>query len=190
MQRNCAICSKVFTKPKYCSLKEWQQRRKTCSIPCANVYKKRQVAWNKGKTEADDPRVAYMAQQTRKAFRSGRAQAWSKGITGKDHPLTGRKLSQEHRKKISKAHKGAKHWNWRGGITDAVHRLRNQMRYQGWRKAVLAKVGRQCQNCGATKNLHCHHVESFRETPELRYDVDNGTVLCWSCHQKEHRHVG
>lgn len=186
MKRNCKICGVEFKKPINCSLKEWSVKRKCCSRKCADKSKFGRVPWNKGLTEQNSEKMRIVAEHCREAFRSGRAHAWSKGIKGEAHPLYGRPLTDEHRGKISKAHTGANHWNWKGGITDAVHRLRNKMQYQSWRERVLATYGKKCQNCGTDKMLHCHHIKSFRHFPELRYDVTNAIVLCASCHQKEH----
>lgn len=186
MKRNCKICGIEFEKPVNCSLKEWNTKRQCCSKKCADKSKVGHVAWNKGLTEQNSEKMRIVAEHCREAFRSGHAQQWSKGLKGEAHPLYGRNLSDEHRAKISHAHTGDKHWNWKGGITDEVLRLRNKMQYQEWRKRVLAKNGKTCQECGTTKQIHCHHIKSFRHFPDLRYDVNNAKVLCASCHQKEH----
>lgn len=66
----------------------------------------------------------------------------------------------------------------RGGI---IH-------YQ-WRKAVLMRDGRKCVHCGATNNLHAHHVIPWSELSDgdpLRYDAENGITLCKRCHLAVH----
>ena len=45
----CKVCSKEFVKPSSCGLPEWK-KRSCCSRECANIYKKKYVPWNKGKT--------------------------------------------------------------------------------------------------------------------------------------------
>ena len=47
-----------------------------------------------------------------------------------------------------------------------------------WRKCVLAKFGSKCIVCNATKLPNCHHLISERSFPVMRYDIDNGVVLC------------
>jgi hypothetical protein len=183
IQANCAHCKKNFL--------TWRSqiqvgKGKYCSRACSTEGKKGRTAWNAGKTAKDDPRVAQLAASIRQRFASGERKAWSKGLKGEKHPFWRRKLPLKTRERISAAHQDEKHWNWKGGITDAVHRLRNKMLYQDWREKVLAKSGKVCAHCGVTKNLHCHHIKGFRAYPELRYDVDNGIVLCSSCHQKLH----
>ena len=69
---------------------------------------------------------------------------------------------------------------------------RNQRsEYVSWRAAVIARAGRYCVTCGKgplqrARQLHVHHVRSWREHPELRFDPLNGTVLCAACHFRLH----
>lgn len=59
-------------------------------------------------------------------------------------------------------------------------------RYRAWRKAVLDKCNSCCVRCGSYKEPHCHHIKGWAKFPELRFDVDNGEVLCKACHHLEH----
>lgn len=58
--------------------------------------------------------------------------------------------------------------------------------YKQWRLAVLNKCDSKCVRCGSYKEPHCHHIKPWAKFPELRFDVDNGEVLCKLCHHKEH----
>lgn len=58
--------------------------------------------------------------------------------------------------------------------------------YKVWRKKVLDKCNSKCVTCGSHKKLHAHHIKSWRNFPELRFSVENGEVLCFECHVKEH----
>lgn len=52
-----------------------------------------------------------------------------------------------------------------------------------WRKAVLERDKYTCVLCGDKyKELHVDHIKPFKDYPALRYDVDNGRVLCKYCH--------
>lgn len=180
--RKCAICRKLFNKPGNCSSREWEERRKTCSKECGYIYRtKKYTIWNKGLTKETNKSVAKQAKQM-----IGR-EPWCKGIRGKSHWMYGKKHTKETRLKMSKAHMGKNHWNWQGGITNAVHRLRQQMKSKEWRKKVLDKYNHTCQKCGSRERLQCHHIKSFRESENLRYEVSNGIVFCIKCHAKLHK---
>jgi 5-methylcytosine-specific restriction endonuclease McrA len=62
-----------------------------------------------------------------------------------------------------------------------------------WHRAVLARDGFKCRNCGATKGqgkdkrLHAHHIKPWDEFPHLRFILDNGKTLCHPCHLAEHK---
>jgi len=57
---------------------------------------------------------------------------------------------------------------------------------QRWRREVYRRDNNTCQHCGATVGLHAHHILSYNEYPELRFDIDNGITLCTVCHALEH----
>ncbi len=44
----------------------------------------------------------------------------------------------------------------------------------------------KCVICGSSQNLAAHHLESYRDNPELRYDIKNGVCLCAQCHVEYH----
>lgn len=56
-----------------------------------------------------------------------------------------------------------------------------------WKQAVLERDNYKCTKCGATEDLHAHHIKAFSVYPELRYEVENGITLCRTCHLKEHK---
>lgn len=82
---------------------------------------------------------------------------------------------------------GAGHYNWDGGKTKESLKERNNTKAYYFRKNVLKRDKKICQNCGSKENLHVHHIKLFSKHPESRYDVDNGITLCKDCHQKEHK---
>lgn len=59
-------------------------------------------------------------------------------------------------------------------------------KYRRWRNAVLVQDGYKCKNCGSLENLEVHHIIPFSEGTDLRYDVNNGIVLCRDCHRRIH----
>jgi len=96
-----------------------------------------------------------------------------------------RQLSEEQKSKIGDAQRGEKHWHWKGGVTGVIFSLRKTKEYRHWRDAVLKRDGHKCRKCGATeRRLDAHHIFSFTEYPERRFDVGNGITLCVKCHTK------
>lgn len=114
--------------------------------------------------------------------------------------LRGRPLSAETRAKIGAIHRGRtlgprspehtaklagpNHWNWRGGRPQD----RGGFFYIAWKRAVHKRDDNTCQMCGAAGlaglNRQADHIASWRDFPELRYDVANGRTLCKPCHIK------
>ena len=119
---------------------------------------------------------------------------------GKVH--RGKKLSIEHRIKLSKAKIGKyvkdKHWNWQGGIGRINFIERGRIEYRLWREAVFARDRYTCVWCGARfikgitgrVLLEADHIKPFALYPELRFAVDNGRTLCVKCHIKTDTYAG
>lgn len=58
--------------------------------------------------------------------------------------------------------------------------------YKEWRAAVLKKGNYKCVVCGRGRpaRLQADHIHSFSKYINMRYDVDNGQVLCIPCHKR------
>jgi hypothetical protein len=105
------------------------------------------------------------------------------------------RLSVETRRKMIEASTGARSPLWRGGVSSPEKLARAHGAH--WRRQVLARDQNRCQwpHCGATestgkrKALHAHHIKSFKEYPELRYDVDNGITYCRAHHDEAERQI-
>jgi 5-methylcytosine-specific restriction endonuclease McrA len=54
--------------------------------------------------------------------------------------------------------------------------------YKEWKKAVFERDKYICQDCLTANNLVAHHIITWKDNPELRFEVDNGRTLCNSCH--------
>ncbi len=60
-------------------------------------------------------------------------------------------------------------------------------KHGAWATAVISRDKSTCQKCGAKNiELHAHHIESFSENIEKRWDVNNGITLCFKCHWDTH----
>lgn len=85
------------------------------------------------------------------------------------------------------------HWNWQGGLTEEHQRIRHSKEYDEWRFSVYKRDHYECQHCNkkcSAEEIVAHHIKPFAEYQELRFEVDNGTTLCRSCHKKEHEDIG
>jgi hypothetical protein len=156
-------------------------------------------------------------------FRKGHT-PWNKGkphMVGSKHPMwgkhvseesrvkmrlakLGRKLSEEHKIKISATLKGRvpknlysldnsganSHW-WKGGITPENEHQRKTKEFKNWRTAVYKRDGYRCWKCRQnTRNLHPHHIFNFSDHLELRFEIDNGATLCEPHHREFHGRYG
>ena len=100
----------------------------------------------------------------------------------------GRHHSVETKKKISMHHTNSVIFG--GFRTSISERIRRSPDYINWRLMVFGRDDFTCQICGVRGTyLHAHHIKSFAEYPELRFDVKNGKTLCKICHQNVHRKV-
>jgi hypothetical protein len=87
--------------------------------------------------------------------------------------LRGRKLTDEQKAKLSKINRGK-------------GKSRLSCNYLDWRNAVLKKCDYQCTECHCSDLalLHAHHIIPWKDNKKLRFEVDNGKILCKVCHAK------
>ena len=73
---------------------------------------------------------------------------------------------------------------WKGGV---IKNERNDPAYHIWVKKVKKRDKNQCmfkgQNCSGYNIVH--HILSWRDFPELRYEVNNGITLCQAHHPRK-----
>ncbi len=118
-----------------------------------------------------------------------------RGMTGKtlseEHKAklnkTGFHHSAETKEKISQSKKGQwtgpKNPNWKGGIANLHNQIRGSREYARWVRSVFERDNYICQMClKKGGDLNAHHLKSFTDHPELRFDVNNGQTLCIPCH--------
>ena len=55
------------------------------------------------------------------------------------------------------------------------------------RQMVLERDNYECQKCGSTESLHCHHLEGIHWNPLESADIDKCITLCKSCHIEVHK---
>ena len=74
---------------------------------------------------------------------------------------------------------------WKGGVTPE-----RQAEYSRPQVRLFLRSIRErdivCVHCQDSGRLHVHHIKSFAEYPELRYDASNCVSLCVVCHRWAH----
>lgn len=86
---------------------------------------------------------------------------------------------------------GEKHWNWKGGITPEMLKIRNSMELRLWRKAVYERDDFTCQKTKIKGGrLVAHHINNFADFPELRTSIENGITLGREVHKEFHKKYG
>ena len=84
-----------------------------------------------------------------------------------------------------------KHWNWKGGITREVNKIRGALNYKIWRREVFIRNNWTCQKCSKRDgDMIAHHIKSFGNNPIQRTKVKNGITLCEICHDDFHHQYG
>lgn len=116
---------------------------------------------------------------------------------GENHPFYGKRLTQEHKRKISDARKGKcvgeLNPNYNTGITDEERENRKDRPYiKQWQREVKHQANYTCDICGKRGNgtLHSHHLDSYNSHEERRLDITNGVCLCEHCHRDFHHYYG
>jgi 5-methylcytosine-specific restriction endonuclease McrA len=105
--------------------------------------------------------------------------------------FTGKKHSEESRKKMSESHigliAGEKHYLWIKDRTKAMerHRLRGTIEWKIWRGEIFERDNYTCRECGISGvYLEPHHIIPIRSDKENIFNIKNGITLCRQCHIK------
>lgn len=79
---------------------------------------------------------------------------------------------------------GSNNPRWIKDRKQARQDRRNDGEYKQWRFSVYKRDGFICKfnNQDCKGRLESHHILSWKEYPELRYDINNGITLCHSHH--------
>lgn len=129
----------------------------------------------------------------------------SESLKGHIGANKGKHFSIEIRQKMSNAQKGNKNYNWKGGITPILIKIRESSKYREWRQRNYIRDNFVCQECkdSSGNNLEVHHKKSFSKLVnearnympllslydacmlyEPLWDINNGITLCKKCHGK------
>lgn len=165
--KKCPNCKRDFlretTGSKRCCPKAWK-RRIFCSVKCRaqafDFTKSNNPHWKGGVSECVDCK-----KQLSQRYKE-------------NHTKRCRECS-------SKARRGSKHHNWRGGITPLRTKMYNSSLYSIWRNSVFERDNYRCVMCSDErgKNLQADHIYPFAMYPEHAFDTNNGRTLCKDCHK-------
>ncbi len=138
---------------------------------------KGRTPWNKGKKLSDEHKRKLS--ESHKGMQNSPATQFKKGVA----PF--------NKGKSWDSRKGEKHHWWKGGISEFSRtermNLMGTIEYKNWRNAVFIKDDYTCRICkvkGGT--LQADHINSWKDFPKLRFDVENGQTLCVKCHKLKH----
>lgn len=108
-------------------------------------------------------------------------------IAGENNPMYGKRQTREAREKMSLTRTGESIFvKFRTSINK---RLRESKEYKEWRLMVFGRDNFTCQDCGKRGcYIEAHHIKSFAEYKDLRFDIDNGITYCLKCHCKHDKH--
>lgn len=91
--------------------------------------------------------------------------------TGKDNPAYDHNLTDEQRS------------------TNRFHRTSSEAKKL--RLQTLERDGVRCKSCDRNHDkLVAHHIESFADNVDVRFDIDNMATLCSDCHTAFHKGYG
>jgi hypothetical protein len=84
--------------------------------------------------------------------------------------------------------RGKKHPSYNHTKTKKEREIgRNIEGYSDWLFQVKKKANFICDCCGIKGNkLHSHHLNNYKDFPELRLCINNGVCLCENCHMEFH----
>jgi len=79
---------------------------------------------------------------------------------------------------------GELHYKYKKDRTKLVDKRRSSIMYNEFKKRVKIRDSNRCMDCGEIKEkMEVNHIYPWAQFPRLRFDVNNGEVLCKECHK-------
>ena len=89
-----------------------------------------------------------------------------------------------------KYNRGENNPNWNSNLTDEERKHDRDLQRNKiikWRESVLDRDDDTCQSCNVkSEKLEAHHIDSWKEHKDDRFNIDNGVTLCKTCHKACH----
>jgi len=149
---------------------------------------KGQIPWHKGKTGVYSKETLEKMSKVR-LERKDRIGYLNSPETRKKSSIFMLKMWSDP--EFKKNHIGPNTPNWKGGISEENHKIRNSIEIRLWRETVFARDNWTCQKYGTRSGkLHPHHTKNFSSYPELRFVIDNGITLSEKAHKEFHKIYG
>lgn len=146
-----------------------------CSYKCRSEWRSKNWQGANHPNWHDEPREK-SCEQCGAKYRQGPTEAISS--------FRKRKFCSSECSRIGQVHlEGEAHPNY----NPDSRRNNRRGKHGAWARAVISRDKATCQHCGVQGvELHAHHIKSFKDHPELRWELSNGLTLCHSCHWKAH----
>lgn len=99
-------------------------------------------------------------------------------------PYNGRNICDECSLKMQESRKDTDrlyNQRIRNRISDKFYHSKE---WKNLSKMVLARAGYKCEICGRLA-VEVHHINPISTNWDKRFDIDNLTALCTSCHNKQ-----
>lgn len=92
-----------------------------------------------------------------------------------------------------KRRSGKNHYKYNPKLTEEERQRRDMFNgeIKKWRTVIYKRDNYTCAKCGAYgRRLNAHHINSWNEHEDKRFDLENGITLCESCHKNFHSEYG
>lgn len=114
-----------------------------------------------------------------RGFKKGQP-VWNKGTKGV--------MTAWNKGKKWTENSGENHWHWIEDRTNVkLDKERGGPLHKQWSRAVKSRDGWQCKisTLDCSGRIESHHILSWKDHPELRYEINNGITLCHFHHPRK-----
>lgn len=190
--KECIVCKKSYSLPLWLS-----KIKKTCSRVCGSkLMVNRRIV--RDIRECLTCKKSFVKDNASKGKYCSVECYWDSKTRVKDYkcmdcgskisPVKGIKRCQ---KCMGKNMSGSNHWGWLEDRTSLNRESKQGERrtsiYFDWRKQVWLRDKFACKigNPDCSGRIEAHHILSWKDYPELRYEVNNGITLCHFHHPRK-----